>query len=100
MYIVRKTFITVRIEENDRSNLRKRRSPRRYGIGGLLTALIVLAFGYTFGQTPTSLKEVGPKVGQEIPAFKAMDQFGRQQSLASLIGPKGLVLLFVRSADW
>jgi hypothetical protein len=42
----------------------------------------------------------GPEVGRRIPAFEARDQNGTTQTLASLRGPKGLVLLFVRSADW
>jgi len=49
--------------------------------------------------TPQS-KEVGPAAGQRIPPFKARDQFGREQTLSSLSGPNGLILLFVRSADW
>ncbi|MBL0158714.1 MAG: redoxin domain-containing protein [Bryobacterales bacterium] len=42
----------------------------------------------------------GPAVGQPIPAFSATDQAGRTRTLADLAGKKGLVLLFVRSADW
>jgi hypothetical protein len=42
----------------------------------------------------------GPNIGARIPAFSATDQTGRQQTFASLRGPKGLVLMFVRSADW
>ena len=34
------------------------------------------------------------------PEFKVHDQFGNTQSISSLMGPKGLVLLFFRSADW
>lgn len=51
----------------------------------------------------TSLKmdtAIGLAVGQKAPAFSAPDQFGRQQSLETLKGPKGTVLLFFRSADW
>jgi peroxiredoxin len=44
--------------------------------------------------------EVGLNVGQKAPAFSARDQFGSEQSLASLKGAKGTVLLFYRSADW
>lgn len=44
--------------------------------------------------------ERGPAVGQKIPAFTARDQFGKEQKLSTLAGPNGLVLLFVRSADW
>lgn len=42
----------------------------------------------------------GPKVGAPAPAFRAPDQSGVQRDFASLRGPKGLFLLFVRSADW
>jgi hypothetical protein len=44
--------------------------------------------------------KTGPAVGKKIPAFEAKDQNGKTQTLKSLSGPKGLVLLFVRSADW
>jgi hypothetical protein len=51
----------------------------------------------------TSLKmhtSIGLAVGQKAPAFSARDQFGKLQTLESLKGPKGTVLLFFRSADW
>jgi len=44
--------------------------------------------------------ELGPQVGQRLPAFQARDQSGRSRDFASLKGPKGLVLVFFRSADW
>jgi peroxiredoxin len=44
--------------------------------------------------------EVGPAVGEKIPSFQAADQEGRVRTFADLRGPKGLVLLFFRSADW
>lgn len=43
---------------------------------------------------------VGLAVGQKAPAFSARDQLGRAQSLDTLKGPNGTVLLFFRSADW
>lgn len=46
------------------------------------------------------LASVGLAVGQKAPSFSARDQFGREQTLATLQGPKGTVLLFFRSADW
>ena len=51
-------------------------------------------------KTADKQKEVGPAVGERIPNFKARDQMGRERSLSSLAGPNGLLLLFVRSADW
>ena len=44
--------------------------------------------------------ERGPAVGQPLPAFEARDQDGRSRSFETLRGPKGLVLVFFRSADW
>lgn len=46
------------------------------------------------------LTAIGLNVGQKAPAFTARDQFGREQTLATLRGPKGTVILFFRSADW
>jgi hypothetical protein len=42
----------------------------------------------------------GLAVGERIPALDLVDQNGRRRALADLTGPNGLVLLFVRSADW
>jgi peroxiredoxin len=44
--------------------------------------------------------EVGLRAGQRAPDFSATDQFGKTQTLETLRGPKGTVLLFYRSADW
>jgi hypothetical protein len=42
----------------------------------------------------------GPAVGSKIPEFQARDQQNRKHDFESLRGPKGLLLLFYRSADW
>jgi peroxiredoxin len=44
--------------------------------------------------------EVGLRAGQKAPEFSARDQFGKTQTLETLRGSKGTVLLFYRSADW
>jgi cytochrome oxidase Cu insertion factor (SCO1/SenC/PrrC family) len=44
--------------------------------------------------------KTGPSVGERIPSFQLPDQNGVPRTFANLRGPKGLVLLFVRSADW
>jgi hypothetical protein len=46
------------------------------------------------------LMSIGLAVGQKAPAFSARDQFGHAQTLDTLKGPNGTVLLFFRSADW
>ena len=45
-------------------------------------------------------QSLGPRVGERLPAFSLADQDGRTRDFASLTGPKGLVLVFFRSADW
>ena len=44
--------------------------------------------------------KTGPDVGQRVPAFSAPDQEGRTQTLKSIMGSKGAMLVFFRSADW
>jgi hypothetical protein len=46
------------------------------------------------------LMAIGLAVGQKAPSFSVHDQFGRVQTLESLKGTNGTVLLFFRSADW
>lgn len=45
-------------------------------------------------------REYGPKVGETIPSFSALDQDGRPQTLETISGPAGAVIAFNRSADW
>jgi hypothetical protein len=54
----------------------------------------------TIRMTAIELMSIGLSVGQKAPAFSLRDQFGQIQTLDSLKGPKGTVLLFFRSADW
>jgi hypothetical protein len=42
----------------------------------------------------------GPAAGDRVPDFAAPDQVGRTQTLKSVMGPKGVMLVFYRSADW
>jgi len=42
----------------------------------------------------------GPEIGQTVPEFSLPDQTGRTQTLESIMGPKGALLVFYRSADW
>jgi len=42
----------------------------------------------------------GPNVGQTVPMFSLPDQNGRMVSLKELIGKKGAILNFFRSASW
>lgn len=44
--------------------------------------------------------KTGPAVGETIPSFSASDQNGRTQTLQSIMGPNGAMVVFFRSADW
>lgn len=45
-------------------------------------------------------REYGPAIGAKMPDFELQDQDGKARTLRSLLGPKGAVILFYRSADW
>jgi len=57
------------------------------------------------GQAPTDpvsidVQKLGPQIGAKTPDFTLTDQHGVPRSLHSVMGPKGVVLVFFRSADW
>jgi hypothetical protein len=56
--------------------------------------------GNTIRVTSVAPMSIGLPVGRQAPAFSAPDQFGHTQTLDSLKGCNGTVLLFFRSADW
>ena len=45
-------------------------------------------------------RDYGPPVGARMPDFALPDQDGKTRTLQSLLGPRGAVILFFRSADW
>ena len=53
-----------------------------------------------FGSSMLLARDYGPALGSRMPAFDARDQNGDKHSLQSLLGPKGAIILFFRSADW
>jgi hypothetical protein len=59
---------------------------------------LLLALGAVLS-AQTSIK-TGPAVGAKVPGFEAADQNGARQTLESIMGPKGAMLVFFRSADW
>lgn len=46
------------------------------------------------------VSKLGPQVGERVPDFTLKDQNGKSQTLQSIMGPKGAMLVFFRSADW
>ena len=62
--------------------------------------LLFLFSSRTAGQPQADLSAVGPQVGARVPEFSAVDQFGQTQTLQSVAGREGTMLVFFRSADW
>lgn len=51
--------------------------------------------------TPVSAQTVGPPIGTQVGAdFAAVDALGKPQTLRSIAGGRGTVLVFFRSAKW
>lgn len=49
---------------------------------------------------PVDVSTLGPQVGERVPDFALPDQHGRSRTLDSIMGEKGAMILFHRSADW
>ena len=61
----------------------------------------VAAFAQTGAQTQKiDVSKLGPQVGAKVPDFRLSDQNGKVWTLESIMGPKGAMLVFYRSADW
>jgi len=51
-------------------------------------------------RTPIDVSKLGPQVGQLVPDFSLKDQNGKTWTRQSILGPRGAMLVFFRSADW
>jgi hypothetical protein len=52
------------------------------------------------GRARVDVSRLGPQVGQRVPDFSLPDHTGRVRTLESIMGPRGAMLVFLRSADW
>lgn len=66
----------------------------------LAMLLVCLGTMAVLAQAPVALDAVGPQPGTVVPAFSLVDQTGATRSLASIMGRRGAMLVFSRSADW
>jgi hypothetical protein len=74
---------------------------RRVLVWSAPVLLLTLSLGAQ--QKPRSmvdLSKLGPQVGDTAPDFSLPDQAGATRTLQSIMGPKGAMLVFIRSADW
>ena len=70
---------------------------RRLGAGG---SDISLKDWQQFVQAQNDDYRTGPAIGERVPPFELADQNGQRRTLDDLTGPRGLLLVFSRSADW
>jgi hypothetical protein len=69
---------------------------RRDAAGEKIDPSLLKAFIEAQNEGATS----GIAIGQTAPAFELKDQYGRSHTLKNLMGRKGVLLVFTRSADW
>ena len=79
-----------------------RRAP---GVFVLALSLLAVGAGQAAPQSGNpaaklDVERVGPQVGTRLPDFSLRDQHGDVHTLTSLLGPKGALIVFFRSADW
>jgi len=66
-----------------------------------LLAVLAIAFPALAQQGPRiDVAALGPQVGQQVRNFSLVDQNGRTQTLQSIMGQNGAMLVFSRSVDW
>ena len=49
---------------------------------------------------PVDVSSLGPQVGERVPDFALPDQYGRVRTLDSIMGERGAMIVFHRSANW
>ena len=69
-------------------------------VGVVAVALIVTTPVQAQERKAVDLSSLGPQVGERVPDFALPDQHGTVQTLDSIMGERGAMLLFHRSADW
>jgi hypothetical protein len=71
---------------------------RRVSLYSLL--MVALAAWAWAQEAQVAIDSLGPQVGAPVPTFSGVDQFNRPQTLQSVAGPEGAMLVFFRSANW
>lgn len=77
---------------------------RSNGLAALVLWLALAPGAGSRAQAPTPVRldvsQMGPPVGARVPDFSLEDQSGAKRNLQSIMGRRGAVLVFIRSADW
>jgi hypothetical protein len=69
--------------------------PRRVPFLAFLFVLLQISI-----RAQPNLDAIGPRVGIRAPDFSGIDQLDRRQTLESVLGSEGAMIVFFRSADW
>ena len=68
----------------------------------LLCSIVALASVVALAQDVrrVDVSKLGPQVGATVPDFALVDQNGSKRTLRSVMGARGAMIVFYRSADW
>lgn len=66
----------------------------------VVALLSVAAVAAAQGRQRVDVSTLGPQVGERVPDFSLPDQTGTVRNLPSVMGPRGALIVFYRSADW
>ena len=69
----------------------------------LFVTMVVMALSFAViaqERQAIDIAALGPQVGDEVPDFSLPDQFGEIQTLQSIMGEQGAMIVFHRSANW
>lgn len=66
----------------------------------LVAALCLTAGLAAQPRAPIEVAKLGPQVGETVPGFSLRDQHNALQTLQSVMGTRGAMIFFIRSADW
>ena len=73
----------------------------RHSLALLMAAVVLTLDAHAQGaRTRVDVSKLGPQVSERVPDFSLPDQSGRVRNLQSIMGPRGAMLVFLRSADW
>jgi hypothetical protein len=78
----------------------KHRSPRRATFMSVALLLGGVAAAQDLDPSQIDVSALGPQVGEVVPDFRLPDQNGEIWTRESIMGPRGAMLVFIRSADW
>jgi cytochrome oxidase Cu insertion factor (SCO1/SenC/PrrC family) len=67
---------------------------------GIIAAVLSVAGLGAQPRAAIDVARLGPQVGERVPDFALRDQSGAARTLQSVMGARGLMLVFIRSADW